>query len=155
MRLTALICIFTAVCFTTSLPGQTITGKVVDKRSKGIEGATIRLKVKGISATSDASGAFSIGGVAVIAPNGSCNPHRTLFINGQNLLFIIEYPQQLKIELFDMNGKRVGPVFSRLFNEGSFSLPIFSLITSKSANGLFIARISRGNEIHTLPFSPL
>ena len=154
MRLTALICIFTAAWLTTSLPAQTITGKIVNKRLKGIEGATVTLKVKGVSATSDASGAFAIGGVAVIAPKSSFSHHQTLFINGQNLLFTNDYPQQLKIELFNMNGKRVGAVFSRMFDEGSFSLPILSLINTRSAKGLFIARITKGSEMHTASVQP-
>ncbi|MBN1576372.1 MAG: glycoside hydrolase family 3 C-terminal domain-containing protein [Chitinispirillaceae bacterium] len=155
MRLSALMWILTAAYITTSVSAPMISGRIVDKYSKPVADATVSLKLKGVSTKSDAAGAFSLITVAINTPGSSRNTHRTLFINGQNLLFTNEFPRQLKIELFDMNGKRAGDVFSRLFAEGSFSLSLSSLITSKSANGLYIARISRSSEIYTLPFSPL
>ncbi len=150
MKLSALIFI---LIFDLSISAQTITGKVVDKRSKGIEGATVSLKVKGYSTTTDATGAFSLNAVGVVVPNTVFNTNRDLFLNGRYLLFINKSPEELKIELFDINGKKTMPLFRRIFNEGAFSLPLFSLINSKMANGLFIVRIVKGDKIYTLPFS--
>jgi beta-glucosidase len=155
MRLNAIICLFTAALFTASVSAQTITGKIVDKRGKGIADATVALKVKGTVVKSDAAGTFKLSGTPVINSGSSLSPHRTPFIKGRDLLIYNEFPQMLKVELFAVNGKLAGSVFKRFFDIGSFSIPVSSLITSKSANGLYIVRVTKGDGIYTFPFSPI
>ncbi|MBN1309529.1 MAG: glycoside hydrolase family 3 C-terminal domain-containing protein [Chitinispirillaceae bacterium] len=155
MRLSALVMILTTAFFTVSASAPVISGRVVDKNSQPIADATVSLKVKGVSVKSDAAGTFALSTVAITSPIGSGNTQRTFFIKGRNLFFTNEFSCQLKVELFDMNGKRVSDVFNHFFAQGSFSLSLSSLITSRSADGLYIVRISKGNEIHTLPFSLL
>ena len=155
MRLSALICILLAASLNTTVSAQAITGRVVDKQSNPVPNASLTLKVKGTTATSGADGTFSIQTTAVQSSGAISSLNRLLRINGRDLVFYNEAPQQLRVELFDMTGKRVGPVFNQLFSEGSHALPLQSLITTRSAEGFYIIRIMAGNEVHTLKFSPL
>lgn len=155
MKFASMVCLLTAAFFTVSVHAQTITGKVVDKRGNGIAGATVALKIKGTSVKSDSSGAFSLSGTPVITPSNNHSIGQSLFIKGRDLIFYNEYPQNLKVELFAVNGKMSGAVFSRFFETGSFSIPIASMINSKSANGIYVVRVTKGNGVYTLPFSPL
>lgn len=156
MRLSALVCIFFAAYFPTAASAQTtITGRIVDNSSTPVAEASVSLKVKGNSVMSDAAGQFSITTTTIFAPYNRANRGRSLHISGMTLLFTNRSPQQLEIELFDMTGKRAGNRFSQLFGEGSFSLPLKTIITKKSATGLYVARITKGNETFLLPLSPL
>ncbi|MBN1758556.1 MAG: glycoside hydrolase family 3 C-terminal domain-containing protein, partial [Chitinispirillaceae bacterium] len=103
----------------------------------------------------DANGAFLLNG-ASINPRGSAGKIRsTMFVKGQNVVFNNVFPQFLKVELFDMTGKRASDVFNRLFDIGTHTFRIASLISGDHADGLYIARISKGSEAYTVPFNSL
>jgi beta-glucosidase len=154
MRFTALICILVAAFFSTTISAQTITGKVVDKKSKPIAGASLSLKTKGITATSGADGAFSIQASAIQFTGSDGNIRQPLQISGQTLFFHNEIPQDLRVELFDVSGKRAGTVFNQRFGIGTFSLPLSSLAKHQSADGLYIVRIAKGSDVQTLTVNP-
>jgi beta-glucosidase len=149
---TFILCI-SLLCVTVS--AQSITGRVVDKKGNAIADASVSLKIKGLSGTTDATGTFSLNGASINTPAYKGNVHYSLLINGQNLVLNNASPQFLKIELFDMSGKRTGDIFNRLFDKGTHTLRMASLISGYHADGLFIVRISNGGQIHTIPFNTL
>jgi len=156
MRLTILVCTLIAACLHTTASAQTtITGRIVDNNSNPVAQATISLKVKGNSVLSDASGRFSLPTTAIFVSRNQIDRNSSLHINGMTLLFTNSFPQLLTIELFDMNGKRVGNPFSQQFGNGSFSLPLDQMTTKKNAAGLYIARIRKGDRVYTLPLNPV
>ncbi|MBN1757127.1 MAG: glycoside hydrolase family 3 C-terminal domain-containing protein [Chitinispirillaceae bacterium] len=155
MRLPALVCILLAASLNTFVTAQEITGRVVDKQSNPVANASLSLKGKGTTTTSGADGTFSINTTAVQSTGSTSSFRRSLQINGKDLVFYSEIPQQLRVELFDMTGKRVGPLFNQHFQEGSYSLPLRTLLTGRSAGGIYIIRITAGSEVFTLKFSPL
>lgn len=141
-------------CFTFIVSGQALTGRVVDKASQPIANATVTLKVKGSSGVSDALGKFTVlTSNAAVSRTGRTVPS-TVSIKGPLMVFVNTIPEQLTIELFSMSGQRVSSVFSKRFDAGTFSLPIGSLLGHQSANGLYIARITKGGELYTLPVQP-
>ncbi|MBN1601950.1 MAG: glycoside hydrolase family 3 C-terminal domain-containing protein [Chitinispirillaceae bacterium] len=154
MRFTALICILFTTFFSTTVSAQTITGKVVDKKSKPIAGASLTLKTKGTTATTGTDGTFSIQASAIRFPGSALSQHQSLQLNGQTLFFNNDFPQNLRVELYDVSGKRAGAVFSQKFGAGSFSLPLSSLVRHQCADGLYIVRIVKGDDIHTLTMNP-
>jgi beta-glucosidase len=141
--------------FTFSVQAQTIRGKVVDKRSKGIAGAKVTLKLKGITTTTNESGAFSIGGTSTLTPNTALQISQTVWANRYSICFYLDQPQSIRIELFNMNGKRAGVEFEQSFNPGTFSVPVSSLTGSGNANGVYIVRVTKGSERVTFPFNAL
>jgi beta-glucosidase len=147
MKYSALSCILIAAFLSTTVTAQTITGRVVDKKSKPIAGASLSLKTKGTTATSGADGTFSIQAISILTPGGTSQLHQGLQFRGNTLFFSNEFPQNLHVEFFDVTGKRAGAVYNQNFGVGSFSLPISSLITHKSADGLYIVRIKKGDAI--------
>jgi len=154
MRFTALACLLSAAILS-SASAQVISGRIVDKRSNPIEGATVTLVAKNKSETTLADGSFTIQAVAIISPYNTSRTLKSVLMSGSNLLFTNETPQMLKVELFDMSGKRCSDVFSRRYDVGSFSLPIANLISHRSANGLYIVRVTHGSRVSTHPFNPL
>ncbi len=155
MRLTTLSFILGMAFLTATVSAQTISGRVVDKNGTGIANASVALKIKGLSGNTDATGAFVLNGASVKTPGAAVGAHHTLQISGQNLVVNSAVPQFLKVELFDMSGKRTGAVFNRLFTTGTHTLKLSSLFTGYHADGLFIARITCGNEECTIPFNSL
>lgn len=156
MRLTILACTLIVACFHSAVTAQaTITGRIVDNNSNPVAQASVSLKVKGDNVLSDAAGNFTITTNPIFASPNNIYPNRSFHASGMTLLFTNSFPQLLTIELFNMNGKRVGSLFSRRFGEGSFSLPLGPMITKKNAAGLYIARIRKGNTAYVLPLNPV
>ena len=155
MRYTTLFFILFAALFNPTVSAQTISisGRVVDKNGNGIANASVSLKIKGLSGNTDATGAFSLKGASINPPGSAGNVRSTMFIKGQNVVFNNVFPQFLKVELFEMTGKRAGAVFNRLFDIGTHTFRIASLISGDHADGLYIARISKGSEAYTIPFN--
>lgn len=152
MRLTILACILIAACLHTAVSAQvTITGRIVDNNSNPVAQASVSLTVKGGNVLSDASGAFSITTTPILVSSDKVNRNPSLHVSGMILLFTNPFPQLLTIELFDMNGKSAGSLFSQRFGEGSFSLSLGPMITKKNAAGLYIARIRKGNKTYVQP----
>ena len=152
MKLTASVGMAIAFYLCAAIQAQ-ITGRVIDRVGNPIAGATVTLKIKNKTAQSDATGVFTVITTGIISQRSAINKS-TLYFNGPCLVFTNEMPQQLTIEIFDMAGKRVCAAFSRLFGKGTFSLPTTSLISRQSADGLYIARISNGTNLHIVPFCP-
>jgi beta-glucosidase len=155
MRVTASFCLAVALFAYSSVFGQSITGRIVDKASNPIAGATAALKVKNRSAQSDNEGKFAINITTILSNRLGGSIAAIPYFNGHCLVFSNDLPQQLFVEIFDLTGKKMGPVFNRFFNKGTYSLPIALLLSRQSADGLFIARIAIGSERHILPFCPV
>lgn len=155
MRFCTLSCIFIAGIFATTVSAQTITGRVVDKRSRPIAGASVSLKVKGTAAQSDADGLFSIQATAIQNPMKSGPATHSMHLQGHNLVFSNATAQNLTVELFDMTGKRTNAVFSRRFDEGMHVLPLSIITGKKTAKGLYIARVTKGAEVRTIAINSL
>jgi beta-glucosidase len=152
MRLTASVGMAIAFYLCTAIQAQ-ITGRVIDRVGIPIAGATATLKIKNKTAQSDATGAFTVITTGIISQSGAINKSALSF-NGHSFIITNEMPKQLTIEIFDMAGKRVNAAFSQFFGEGTFSLPISSLLSRQCADGLYLARISNGTDLHIVPFCP-
>jgi len=154
MRFTVPACMLIAVYVTTA-SAQLFTGRVVDKRSNPIAGATVALVAKNKSVLTAADGTFSIQGTAILSPYNTSHRSQTVLISGTNLLFTNDAPRQIGVEIFDMGGRRAGDAYNRNFGEGSFLLPLASLVSKHSANGLYIVRVTQGTVVSVHPFNPL
>lgn len=154
MRFTVIACMLIAV-YLSAASAQTISGRVTDKRSNPIAGATVTLVAKNKTVLTEADGTFAIPVTAIISPYNTLHTSQTVLVSGAHLLFTNTVPQQIRVELFAMNGRRAGEVFNRQFEAGSFSLPLASLISQRSANGLYIVRVAQGNKVSVHPFNPL
>jgi beta-glucosidase len=141
--------------FTFSVQAQTIRGKVVDKRLKGIAGAKVMLKLKGATTTTDESGSFSLGGTSTLPLNSALPINQTVWVNRSNVCFYLGASQRIRIELFNMNGKMAGSVFEKTFEPGTFSIPVAALTGNGNANGVYIVRVIKGSERITFPFNAL
>ena len=155
MRYTTLSFFLFLAIFATMVSAQMITGRVVDKNGTGIADASVSLKIMGLSGNTDATGVFSLKGASINTPDPAGNIHHTLQLDGQNLVLTNASPQFLKVELFDMSGKRTGDIFNRSFDKGTHTLRMTSLISGYHADGLFIVRITKGNKIFTVLFNSL
>ncbi len=153
MKLTASVCMAIVFYFCT-LFGQSITGRIIDKKANPVAGASITLKLKNKTAQSDDQGKFTINMTGIRFENKSQSAKSLLFFNGPSLIFTTTAPQPLQIEIFNLTGKRVSSVYNKLFETGTFSIPVSTLISLQSADGLYIARIIAGSELHTLRFCP-
>ena len=112
MRLITLSFTIFAAVLTTTVSAQTISGRVVDKNGTGIADASVSLKIKRLSGTTDATGAFSLNGASIQTPGLSGKRQHTLLLQGHNLVVHNTSPQFLSVELFDMSGKRCGALFN-------------------------------------------
>ena len=155
MKYTVLFFILSAAVLTTTVSAQTISGRVVDKNGTGIADASVSLKIKGLAGTTDATGVFSLNGASIQTPYSSRNRQHTLLLQGHNLVVNNASPQLLRVELFDMSGKRCGALFNRRFDKGSHTFRIASFFSGFHADGLFIIRITNGSDACTVPFNSL
>jgi beta-glucosidase len=155
MRYTTLFSILFIVVFNTTVSAQTISGRIVDRQGRGIADASVSLKIKALTGTTDTSGSFLLKGASINTPPFTNNLHRSLRINGQYLVFFNASPQFIRVEFFDVSGKRVGAVLNRLFDKGTHSFRIASFLSGSHADGLFIVRIIKGNDVLTTTFNTL
>jgi beta-glucosidase len=154
MRFSVPLCVCFSVYFCSIAFGQTITGRIIDKRSNPVANASVLLKIKNKNVFSGNDGKFLINTTAILLKNGNSTLRFNPYFNGHYLIVGNDLPQNLKIELFDMTGKRTGVAFNQLISTGAFSVPIQSLLPQNSADALYLARITKGNELHVVPFYP-
>jgi beta-glucosidase len=154
MKLTASVCMAMVFCFCTLLFGQSITGRIIDKKSNPVSGASILLKSKNKTTQSDDLGKFTLNMVSILSEGHGQAAKSLLYFNGPSLMFANAAPQQVQIEIFNLTGRRVSPVYNNSFEAGTYSIPVAGLLSGQSADGLYVARVLVGNEIHTLPFCP-
>ncbi|HEX2956160.1 MAG TPA: glycoside hydrolase family 3 protein [Chitinispirillaceae bacterium] len=155
MKCSVLLLLLTAMLFTLPIQAQTIRGKVVDKRSKGIAGVQVSLKLKGTTTTTDMSGTFTLNGTATLFPHSSLQLNHTVWINKYSICFYMDRAEKVSIELFNMNGKRAGNIYECTFQPGTFSVPVSSLTGTGNAAGVYIVRFTKGSELLTFPFNAL
>jgi beta-glucosidase len=157
MRFRALLCTLIAVCIHVSTFAQsTISGRVIDNNSNPVSGAAVALKIKNQSVTTGTDGTFSlITSTAILSRYNNNNLQRALFLNGRNLLFTLKQRQTIRIEIFDMSGRRTGVPFSKIFPAGAWSLSLTSLMTRTNASSLHIVRVTTGNHSYTVPYNPV
>jgi beta-glucosidase len=154
MRFPAAFYLFFAVMFCSVSFGQVISGRIIDKKSNPVSGATVALKIKNKTVLSDDQGKFTINTTGILSNYSGSLLQGSPYFNGHSLVVASDMTQRLKIELFNLSGKRTGVVFDQTVSPGAFSIPIASLLPSKNANALYFARITKGSEHQVLPFYP-
>ncbi|NLE02075.1 MAG: T9SS type A sorting domain-containing protein [Fibrobacter sp.] len=121
---------FYSVCFLLAISGilfsphsVTLRGKVVDKQSKGIENAFLKLVNANVSATSDSNGNFSI-----TVPTKTLPPLRKKVLpaptlKGNSLYFVVDNNgTNTQVSIYSLNGKLMYKVLEQSLTEGLYSI---------------------------------
>ena len=128
--------------------GAVISGQVIDTMNPGnpISNATVTLKSSGADTFTNVSGQFTL----------SVNSSATIFrqvlvtdaikIDGSTLFFSVKTNERLRVDLFTLQGRRIGTGFNRTFGEGVYSLPLTSFLGKSIGAGPVMMKITKGNE---------
>jgi beta-glucosidase len=142
----ALVC---AVCaMASSLSGQvqiSITGTVKDaSTTSAIQGATVGLAAAKLSATTDASGAYSITGTftPVLKGTDRLRIQRPSFFENNLYFGIAENSARVSVDAFDLCGRSAGRMFDRALPRGNYR--IAPLSTGMSSQ-LYFVKVTVGN----------
>ncbi|HEX2955279.1 MAG TPA: carboxypeptidase regulatory-like domain-containing protein [Chitinispirillaceae bacterium] len=147
MNLKLIMAMIAAVCLDVFSQSVTITGKVTNSSGSGISGALVKLASKNLSATTDASGAYSIkGATAVNAAIGNAGYRAILLKNGV-VTVNLKQPERVQIELFDMQGNILNNIINTPPSAGNYR---FDLNNRGLAAAMVLVRVTIGQ--HTTSF---
>jgi hypothetical protein len=118
-----------------------ITGTITNPDLMPIRGAVVALYKGGLSATTDASGAFSITGTAGVVSVVSMAGINSIMIENGYLKFSLAGEEQVAFSVFNSRGELVNPVVNQRFNQGSHSISI----QKQDAAGLKLLRMKIGS----------
>ena len=137
-----------------NLPAQTvnITGKVTNQTGKGISGAVVTLASQKLSATTDASGAYSLKGAVAVNPATILPGTEALSLNKGILTVNLAQPAPVLIELFDVKGNLLKRALERTASAGTYQ---FDLITQPLAMNLMVIHVSIGQQTVSFRYFPL
>jgi hypothetical protein len=150
MNRTSVLGIILAVGISVSAQTVALKGKVTDKSGKAISGAAVTLKSKKLTATTDASGTYSITGTGVVNLLGP-NTGGVSLNNGCVILDMVK-PAGVRIDLFDMQGTLLYRVADDITSAGTYRFDLKSRVLSDK---MVVARISVGQQTATLRYLPL
>ena len=123
-----------------------ISGTIVDSLNDSIANATITLKSSGADTFSSINGQFalSIGSTATILRQ--VVPTNSMKLDGSRLIFAVKTNERLRVDLYTLQGRRIGSAFDRTFGEGVWSLPLSSFMGRGVASGVIMMKITKGSE---------
>jgi hypothetical protein len=118
-----------------------ISGKVTNGNGKGISGAYVKLASKNLSATTDASGVYSIkGATAVNTVNGHSN-YSVVLLKNSVVTIALNQPERVQIELFDIQGNQLQNILNIPSSAGNYR---FNLNGSGLAAAMVMVRVTVG-----------
>jgi autotransporter-associated beta strand protein len=145
---------FCLLWITSFCSGATVNliGKVVDKDTLPVAGATVSLTITGISTTTDASGTFNFGGQTSIQSkyNAGTIYATSPIINNNNITFGLANETRVKITIFDLHGSVIQKVCDKTLSPGMYSS---SVGTRKHCVGIVALEI--GDKKYTFRNLPL
>ncbi len=132
-----------------SISGQNISlkGKVTDQSGKAIQSAVVTLKSKGLSATTDASGAYSLSGSIASAALKMLPGGEAIRIKNGVIAVRLSKSLPVGIEVFDMRGNLLERFTGKPEAEGDY---YFEICKKYSAANMMLVRVSMGR--HTTTF---
>jgi beta-glucosidase len=150
----ALVCV---VGFFSFASGVTITGRVVDTNTPAnpITNIGINLKVFGASTYTDTMGRFSLTFTGTGIKQTAPGKKPVIQLSGSSLSFATAANENVRVDLFDMAGRKIETLMDRAFEAGSHSLPLAALLEKKIGAGLFVVRVQKGAETLTATFMPM
>ena len=136
--------------------GGIISGRVIDSAtSSPIPNATVNLMVYGAETYTDTLGRFSfnitVSGVTLV----NAGRQKTMAVVGTTLFFAAYDRENVSISVYDIRGQKVSTVLNRLFEAGTYSIPLPPLMRKNLGIGLYIMKIRKGNEQIVRAFVPM
>ena len=137
-----------------SLSAQTvnITGKVTNQSGKGISGAVVTLASKNLSATTDASGAYSLKGDVAVNPATILSGNEAISLNKGIVTVNVVQPAPVLIELFDIQGNLLQRAREKPAAAGNYK---FDLMKQPLAANMMVVRVSIGQQTVSFRYFPL
>jgi hypothetical protein len=152
MYFKTIIAVVAAAIVTLQAQTVNITGKVTNKSGKGITGAVVSLASRKLSATTDASGAYSLK-TAVAAEPVAIQPHiQALSLNKGVVTMNLLQPAPVQIELFDIKGSLLEKALDRTISAGTYR---FDLMKQRFAVNMMLVRVSVGQQTSNFRYFPL
>jgi len=149
------LCEISFLCAVALSYSQTIdiTG-TVESAGTALAGATIKLKAAGIQTTSDATGKYILASTAAqMQTPGRFSSSLTPALRADCVTFSIGAEQPVSIDLCTVSGDLVyAAISSRLFQSGSYSVPIANVAL---AEGAYIVRVKIGSRETALRYFAL
>jgi hypothetical protein len=136
-----------------SLSAQTvnITGKVTNQTGKGISGAVVTLASNKLSATTDASGAYSLKGAVAVNPATILPGNEAISLNKGIVMVNLVQPAPVLIELFDIQGNLLQRVLDKPASAGNYQ---FDLMKQPFAANMMVVRVSIGQQTLSFRYFP-
>jgi hypothetical protein len=149
---TTILCLIFATEFSLSAQTVTITGKVTNQTGKGISGAVVTLASKNVSATTDASGAYSLRGTATMNPALTLPGVDALSLNKGIVRVSLKQPAPVRIELFDIRGNLLEKAYDIPSAAGDYR---FDLMKKPLAVNMMVIRVTIGQRTLSFRYFPL
>jgi hypothetical protein len=138
--------------FSLSAQPVNIIGKVTNQSGKGISGAVVTLTSKNLSATTDASGAYSLKGVVAVNPATVLPGYKAISLNKGIVTVNLVQPAPVLVELFDIQGNLLHRVLDKPASAGNFQ---FDLRKQPFAANMMLIRVSIGQQPLSFRYFPL
>jgi hypothetical protein len=136
-----------------SLPAQTvnITGKVTNQSGKAVSGAAVTLASQKLSATTDASGAYSLKGAVAVNPATILPGNEAISLNKGIVTVNLVQPAPVLIELFDIQGNLLQRALDKPVSAGDYQ---FDLMKQPLAVNMMVIRVSIGQQTVSFRYFP-
>ncbi|MBN2038377.1 MAG: hypothetical protein JW768_16675, partial [Chitinispirillaceae bacterium] len=148
-RLTFLCALIIMCCYSLSI-GQAITGRVISSSSSPIADAAVSLTVRGVAVRTNTSGQFALDLSSTLPQALKRGIRSNMYYNGRSFVITVTAPQQIAIEQYALNGKKIRTVADKTFGIGTHEVP---LAPGKIAEGISIIWITRGGDRYSLIFA--
>jgi hypothetical protein len=127
-----------------------ITGTVKDPGAKGIAGAAVRLVNAGITATTDANGAYSIGSTQSLLSPIAMAFRAVPAVRGQSLSFGVANTQLVRIRMYDLNGRRAADLVNASLTPGEYRL---GLGAAHLSSKIYVVKVELGARATVLKYT--
>jgi hypothetical protein len=140
-----------AAGFLFAVCGQTVylTGTVKDSSTqKGIGGASVSLKGLPLSTVTDANGEYSLTGSSVRFPHSSNTLRYSPVFRNNTLLFgVAENDQRIRLEIYDLSGRRIASLVDEKLVRGFYRINPFA---KAQAGRVYLVKIQIGDQTEIL-----
>jgi beta-glucosidase len=125
-----------------------ISGQVIDTMNPGnpIANATVTLKSSGTDTFTNVSGQFTLSVNVTATILRQVLATDAIKIDGSMLFFSMKMNERLRVDLYTLQGRRIGTGFNRTFGEGVYSLPLTYFLGKSIGAGLVMMKITKGDE---------
>jgi hypothetical protein len=136
-----------------SLSAQTvnITGKVTNLIGQGISGAVVTLASQNLSATTNASGEYSLAGAVAVNPARILPSAGGISLDKGMVTVNLAQPAPVLIELFDIQGNLLERALDKPASAGNYR---FELMKQPLAANMMLVRVSIGQQTSSFRYFP-